>query len=75
MHVIQENKDILGDGYEGDVLGESTPDVIVSEFVSILSNILINFNLFISSNFHVVMHLNFTCILHVILEIDILREH
>eukprot|EP00256_Glycine_max_P065284 XP_025979879.1 uncharacterized protein LOC100789825 isoform X2 [Glycine max] len=27
-----ENKDILGDGYEGDVLGESTPDVIVSEF-------------------------------------------
>jgi len=34
MRVIQENKDILGDGYEGDVLGESTPDVIVSEFVS-----------------------------------------
>lgn len=33
MHVIQENKDILGDGYEGDVLGESTPDVIVNEFV------------------------------------------
>ncbi|CAJ1968043.1 unnamed protein product [Sphenostylis stenocarpa] len=28
-----ENKDILGDGYEGDVLGESTPDVIVSEFL------------------------------------------
>ncbi|XP_050892885.1 uncharacterized protein LOC127098353 isoform X2 [Lathyrus oleraceus] len=28
-----ENKDILGDGYEGDVLGESTPDVIVNEFI------------------------------------------
>ncbi|KAG4909771.1 hypothetical protein JHK87_055887 [Glycine soja] len=28
-----ESKDILGDGYEGDVLGESTPDVIVSEFL------------------------------------------
>ncbi|BAT96127.1 hypothetical protein VIGAN_08301300 [Vigna angularis var. angularis] len=28
-----ENKDILGDGYEDDVLGESTPDVIVSEFL------------------------------------------
>lgn len=28
-----ENKDILGDGYEGDVLGESTPDVIVNEFM------------------------------------------
>ncbi|XP_061358907.1 uncharacterized protein LOC133303068 isoform X2 [Gastrolobium bilobum] len=28
-----ENKDILGDGYLGDVLGESTPDVIVSEFM------------------------------------------
>ncbi|MED6173292.1 hypothetical protein PIB30_058033 [Stylosanthes scabra] len=28
-----ENKDILGDGYAGDVLGESTPDIIVSEFM------------------------------------------
>ncbi|XP_012570414.1 uncharacterized protein [Cicer arietinum] len=28
-----ENKDILGDGYDGDVLGESTPDVIVNEFM------------------------------------------
>jgi len=37
MHVIQENKDILGDGYEGDVLGESTPDVIVNEFVCFFS--------------------------------------
>lgn len=30
---MQDNKDILGAGYEGDVFGESTPDVIVSEFV------------------------------------------
>lgn len=30
---IQENMEILGDGYQGDVIGESTPDVIVSTFV------------------------------------------
>jgi hypothetical protein len=40
MPVIQENKDILGDGYEGDVLGESTPDVIVNEFVCFFSSLL-----------------------------------
>ncbi|KAI4338131.1 hypothetical protein L6164_016478 [Bauhinia variegata] len=28
-----ENMEILGDGYEGDVIGESTPDVIVNEFM------------------------------------------
>jgi hypothetical protein len=39
MPVIQENKDILGDGYEGDVLGESTPDVIVNEFVCFFSSL------------------------------------
>lgn len=35
MHAIQENMEILGvaDGYQGDVIGESTPDVLVSEFV------------------------------------------
>lgn len=43
MHVIQENKDILGDGYEGDVLGESTPDVIVNEFVCFFSIFLYTF--------------------------------
>lgn len=32
--ILQENVDLLQDGYQGDVLGESTPDVIVSEFVS-----------------------------------------
>jgi len=43
MLVIQENKDILGDGYEGDVLGEATPDVIVSEFVCFFfSNFQVN---------------------------------
>ncbi|CAI8601907.1 unnamed protein product [Vicia faba] len=31
--ISQENTDILGDGYEGDVLGESTPDIIVNEFI------------------------------------------
>lgn len=72
MHVIQENKDILGDGYEGDVLGESTPDVIVSEFVCFfLSKFVVNFILFISINLHIVIHFKFTCILHVILQIDI----
>lgn len=28
-----ENMELLGDGYEGDVIGESTPDVLVSEFM------------------------------------------
>ena len=43
MHAIQENVDILGDGYQGDVLGESTPDVLVTEFVCFfLSNFLLN---------------------------------
>ncbi|CAI9117970.1 OLC1v1019464C1 [Oldenlandia corymbosa var. corymbosa] len=28
-----ENMSLMADGYEGDVLGESTPDVIVSEFM------------------------------------------
>lgn len=32
--ILQENVDLMQDGYQGDVLGESTPDVIVSEFVS-----------------------------------------
>ena len=30
---IQENMSLMADGYQGDVLGESTPDVIVNEFV------------------------------------------
>jgi len=29
--------ELLEDGYQGDVIGESTPDVLVSEFVSSLS--------------------------------------
>ncbi|CAA2973236.1 Triacylglycerol lipase [Olea europaea subsp. europaea] len=28
-----ENMDILEDGYRGDVIGEATPDVLVSEFM------------------------------------------
>ncbi|KAA8527840.1 hypothetical protein F0562_035291 [Nyssa sinensis] len=28
-----ENMELLGDGYQGDVIGESTPDVLVSEFM------------------------------------------
>ncbi|CAH1453028.1 unnamed protein product [Lactuca virosa] len=28
-----ENMELLGDGYEGDVIGESTPDVLVTEFM------------------------------------------
>lgn len=32
-HAIQENLELLGDGYHGDVIGESTPDLLVSEFV------------------------------------------
>ncbi|XP_047337147.1 uncharacterized protein LOC124940659 isoform X2 [Impatiens glandulifera] len=28
-----ENMELIGDGYEGDVIGEATPDVLVSEFM------------------------------------------
>lgn len=28
-----ENMELLGDGYQGDVIGESTPDVLVNEFM------------------------------------------
>ncbi|XP_019449987.1 PREDICTED: uncharacterized protein LOC109352451 isoform X1 [Lupinus angustifolius] len=31
--LVQENQDTLEDGYESDVFGESTPDVLVSEFM------------------------------------------
>lgn len=31
---FQDNVEPLDDGYQGDVIGEATPDVIVSEFVS-----------------------------------------
>lgn len=34
---IQENMELSGDGYQADVIGESTPDVLVSEFVSVSS--------------------------------------
>jgi len=30
---FQDNMELLEDGYQGDVIGEATPDVIVSEFV------------------------------------------
>jgi len=33
--LLQVDMEILADGYEGDIIGESTPDVIVSEFVCI----------------------------------------
>lgn len=67
VHVIQENKDILGDGYEGDVLGESTPDVIVSEFVCFFfSNFQVNAYSVFSTNSLLVMHFDSPCILHVI---------
>lgn len=29
----QENVELVGDGYQGDVIGEATPDVLVSEFM------------------------------------------
>lgn len=33
-YLLQQNIELLGDGYEGDVIGESTPDALVNEFVS-----------------------------------------
>lgn len=35
---VQENLDLEGDGYQGDVIGESTPDVIVSDIVCVIFN-------------------------------------
>ncbi|XP_076882943.1 uncharacterized protein LOC143531556 isoform X1 [Bidens hawaiensis] len=32
-YMLQENIELLGDGYEGDVIGESTPDALVNEFM------------------------------------------
>lgn len=37
---LQENVKLSGDGYQGDVIGESTPDVLVSEFVCFFSYLL-----------------------------------
>ena len=34
MYLLQVNPEGLDDDYEGDVIGESTPDALVSEFVS-----------------------------------------
>lgn len=39
---MQENIELLRDGYEGDVLGESTPDALVNEFVSLCFSKVIN---------------------------------
>lgn len=33
LKIALENLELLGDGYHGDVIGESTPDVLVSEFM------------------------------------------
>lgn len=78
MLVIQENKDILGDGYEGDVLGESTPDVIVSEFVSFhFCNFEVNVysDLFTNSLIIMVINFYFTLILNVIIMVIILYDN
>lgn len=36
LRAIQENMELQADGYQGDVIGEATPDVLVNEFVSLL---------------------------------------
>lgn len=41
--VFQVNLELLKDGYQGDFIGESTPDVVVSEFVCFLFLILLQF--------------------------------
>ncbi|XP_057489576.1 uncharacterized protein LOC130775479 [Actinidia eriantha] len=33
LKIAMENMELLGDGYQGDVIGESTPDVLVTEFM------------------------------------------
>jgi hypothetical protein len=37
--VTQENKEILDDEEQGDEIGEYTPDVFVSEFVSVFGSL------------------------------------
>lgn len=32
--MLQENVEFLKDGYHGEVIGEATPDILVSRFVS-----------------------------------------
>lgn len=34
---MQAAMEVLKDGYQGDVIGEATPDVLISEFVRFLS--------------------------------------
>lgn len=38
---FQDNVELLEDGYQGDVIGEATPDVIVSEFVCFSTFVLL----------------------------------
>lgn len=45
--LFQENMELLGDGYQGDVIGESTPDVLVNEFVCFLALIFSSLIIFI----------------------------
>ena len=33
--LLQVNREFLGDGYQSDVIGEATPDILVNEFVSV----------------------------------------
>lgn len=47
--LLQEILDVLEVGYEGDIIGEATPDVIVSEFVRYLSSPLCTSQNFLSS--------------------------
>lgn len=36
MLALQVDREFLGDGYQGDVIGEATPDSLVNEFVSLV---------------------------------------
>lgn len=42
LSLLQQNKEILVDGSQGDVIGESTPDALLSEFVSPCNAILLD---------------------------------
>lgn len=50
--MLQQNMDFQKDGYHGEVIGEATPDILVSRFVSPLKPIFILVYSLILINYH-----------------------
>ena len=50
--MLQENMDFQKDGYHGEVIGEATPDILVSRFVSPLKPIFVLASSLVLINYH-----------------------